>query len=269
MSERFAWRSAAFCAAVNALFGAWLYRYVPALPLWTSWGVAADTLIASPLLAVFTYYTVTPLVAGMAARGEVVRRAAEPKSARARFARLPPWLQAMAFGLASIALFAAPACALLAWLAPDGFGYWPFVAFKGAAAGVLGGALTPFIADAARIGEPALVKAVPRFPVLDVRAALEFYEKQLGFTKLFDWDDYAGVGRDGFELHLFRTDDRNLPRWTACRVNVVGVDALHAELEKAGVIHPNGGLANQPWGFREFTVLDPFGNAIVFGERIG
>jgi hypothetical protein len=77
------------------------------------------------------------------------------------------------------------------------------------------------------------------------------------------------VARGGFELHLFRMGDPNLPRWTACRVNVMGVDALHAELEQAGVIHPNGALANQPWGFREFTVLDLYGNAIVFGERIG
>jgi len=86
---------------------------------------------------------------------------------------------------------------------------------------------------------------------------------------VFDWDDYAGVARDGFELHRFRTEDRNLPHWTACRVNVVGVDALHAELAPTGVIHPNGPLANQPWGYREFTVLDPSGNAIVFGERLG
>jgi hypothetical protein len=25
----------------------------------------------------------------------------------------------------------------------------------------------------------------------------------------------------------------------------------------------------QPWGFREFTVLDPCGNAIVFGQWLG
>ena len=57
-----------------------------------------------------------------------------------------------------------------------------------------------------------------------------------------------------------------LPRWTACRVNVVGVEELHAEYQRAGVIHPNGALMSQPWGFREFTALDLFGNAIVFGE---
>jgi hypothetical protein len=39
------------------------------------------------------------------------------------------------------------------WLAPDGFAYWPFVFFKGAAAGVLGGLLTPFVTAAALVGE--------------------------------------------------------------------------------------------------------------------
>jgi catechol 2,3-dioxygenase-like lactoylglutathione lyase family enzyme len=113
------------------------------------------------------------------------------------------------------------------------------------------------------------VKAVPRFPVLDLPAALEFYEKRLGFQKLFDYGDYAGVARSGFELHLFGMANPELPKWTACRVNVFGVDELYAEYQRAGVIHPNGPLVNQPWGFREFTALDLCGNAMVFGEWRG
>src|SRR5262249_51755957 len=100
-------------------------------------------------------------------------------------------------------------------------------------------------------------------------AALEFYEKQLGFARRFRYPDYAGVGRSGFELHLFVTTDPALPLWTACRVNVRGVDALYEEYLRAGVIHPNGRLQHQAWGFREFTAIDLFGNAIVFGEWVG
>jgi catechol 2,3-dioxygenase-like lactoylglutathione lyase family enzyme len=171
--------------------------------------------------------------------------------------------------VAALGLFALPVCGALALVAPDGLAYWPFVAFKAAAGGALGGLLTPFVADAAGAGGSVLAKAIPRFPVLDLAAALEFYENRLGFTKLFELDDYAGVARSGFELHLFRMNDPRLPEWTSCRVNVVGVDALYAECQRAGVVHPNGAITNQPWGFREFTVLDLCGNAIVFGERIG
>ena len=263
MSVRFDRRSAAICFAVNAAFGAWSYRFLPALPLWTSWGIASDTLIGSAVLALACYATVTPLVRALPGR------APAPGSALARFARLPSFARAGAFVLAALALFALPLCALLAWLLPDGMAYGPFVAFKASAGGVLGGLLVPFIADAAADGNPTLVKAVPRFPVLDLKMALDFYERRLGFTKLFEWDGYAGVARAAFELHLFQMDDPKLPEWTSCRVNVVGVDALYAEFERAGVIHPNGALANRPWGFREFTVLDLCGNAIVFGERIG
>ena len=35
----------------------------------------------------------------------------------------------------------------------------------------------------------------------------------------------------------------------------------------AGVVHPNGPLTDQPWGYREFAALDSDGNLIKFGER--
>jgi len=34
----------------------------------------------------------------------------------------------------------------------------------------------------------------------------------------------------------------------------------------SGVIHPNGGLADKPWGFREFAALDNNGNLITFAQ---
>ena len=39
-------------------------------------------------------------------------------------------------------------------------------------------------------------------------------------------------------------------------------------LRRAGVVHPNGPLTDQPWGLREFAVLDGDGNMIKFGQRM-
>ena len=58
----------------------------------------------------------------------------------------------------------------------------------------------------------------------------------------------------------------DIPKATSCRVDVVGIDRLYEEMSASGVIHPNGSLTDQPWGFREFAVLDNDGNMIKFGQ---
>jgi catechol 2,3-dioxygenase-like lactoylglutathione lyase family enzyme len=178
-------------------------------------------------------------------------------------------VRALACGAACLAALGLPAALLLAAAAPSALSLPVFLTWKAGFAALAGGLVTPAIAWASQSAGPGLGKAIPRFPVLDLAAALEFYEKQLGFTRLFGFPDHAGVGRSGFELHLFVVSDRGLPLWTGCRVNVRGVDALYQEYLRAGVIHPNGPLSHQPWGFREFTAVDLFGNAIVFGEWAG
>jgi hypothetical protein len=40
------------------------------------------------------------------------------------------------------------------------------------------------------------------------------------------------------------------------------------EMAASGIVHPNGALQQQPWGFKEFAVLDGDGNLIKFGERM-
>ena len=53
----------------------------------------------------------------------------------------------------------------------------------------------------------------------------------------------------------------------SCRVQVIGVDELHGELQPLNITHPNAQLADKPWGTREFGILDPDNNLITFFER--
>ena len=110
--------------------------------------------------------------------------------------------------------------------------------------------------------------AVPVLPAPDLASCVAHYRDVLGFQVVFQYPDYAGVARDGVELHFWLCDDPELPRASSCRVHLRGVDALHTALAPKGVVHPRGGLEDKPWGFREFTVLDPWGNAVVFGEPL-
>lgn len=110
-------------------------------------------------------------------------------------------------------------------------------------------------------------RAIPVLASLDLEATQRFYATRLGFDPLFTYPDYAISARDGVQVHFWLTDDPAAPTITSCRIDVTGIDALYAEMEAAGVVHPNGPLQEQPWGFKEFAVLDSDGNLIKFGER--
>jgi DNA-binding transcriptional MerR regulator len=112
-----------------------------------------------------------------------------------------------------------------------------------------------------------LDRAIPVLASLDLEATQRFYAEHLGFDPIATYPDYAVSARDGVQIHFWLTDDRRFAENTSCRIDVTGVDALYAELKASGVVHPNGQLTDQPWGIKEFAVLDADGNLIKFGER--
>lgn len=111
----------------------------------------------------------------------------------------------------------------------------------------------------------------------DVRASCRFYER-LGFVTGFQDDPaepkYAGVVRDGVEIHLqWQSKDQfshSLDRPTY-RFLVRDVDALYADFQSRGVITekttgqgPWRTPGKTPWGTREFHLQDPDGNGLHF-----
>jgi DNA-binding transcriptional MerR regulator len=124
--------------------------------------------------------------------------------------------------------------------------------------------VTPMPTDPSRA---QLRSAIPVLASLDIEATQRFYADKLGFAAGVRYPDYGIVERDSVQIHFWLTDDADIPRATSCRVDVDGVDQLYEELNASGVVHPNGQLTNQPWGLREFAVLDGDGNMIKFGQR--
>jgi catechol 2,3-dioxygenase-like lactoylglutathione lyase family enzyme len=114
--------------------------------------------------------------------------------------------------------------------------------------------------------ESTLRLAIPVLPSLDVARTVAWYADRLGFRARFATDDYAGVARDGVQIHFWKCADPSVAKVTSCRVEVTGIDPLYDELRRKDAIHPNGALETKPWGFREFTVIDDQGNALVFVE---
>ncbi len=109
--------------------------------------------------------------------------------------------------------------------------------------------------------------AVPEIPVTDTDAALDYYEKRLGFG--IDWrakeDGISGVSRGQCRLFLtdpsFRDGRTNSPP-VVVWINLgskAEVDALHEEWRANGATIASP-PESKPWMLHEFTAVDPDGN---------
>lgn len=110
----------------------------------------------------------------------------------------------------------------------------------------------------------------PLIPARDVEEAIVFYRDSLGFELRYrdaEPAQFAIVGRDAAQLHLFANQDKHLADWTSLRIEVDGIDALYGRCQEGGCVHPNGLLGERPWGTREFSILDPSGVCVALVQR--
>jgi len=112
----------------------------------------------------------------------------------------------------------------------------------------------------------------PVCPVVDMEASLAFW-RRLGLKVVFadadppDAANYAGVAREGLELHLqtFTPEQRAGTQTMAIRIEMTGRDALetlHGEWAPHGII--TAALDDKSWGTREFGFYDPDGTPFFF-----
>ena len=112
----------------------------------------------------------------------------------------------------------------------------------------------------------------PVLPARDVSKALSFYVDRLGFEVFFqdrpDRPEYAGVRRGGVVLHLQFQFERDFRAGKAgqamLRILVDDPDALFAEYQSRDVPELGAAVVNTDWGTREFGIVDPNGNALIF-----
>jgi catechol 2,3-dioxygenase-like lactoylglutathione lyase family enzyme len=117
-----------------------------------------------------------------------------------------------------------------------------------------------------------IVKSEAILAVADVAATIKFYREKLGFTKDWVWDDpptHGGVqwGDVDVSFHLAPELAKHVEGHQHYFF-VKGVDDMQARHQQNGVpiISP---IERKQWGMREYTVRDPNGYHLRFGERCG
>jgi predicted enzyme related to lactoylglutathione lyase len=108
------------------------------------------------------------------------------------------------------------------------------------------------------------------FTVQDVARSAEHYRDVVGFHHAFPYGGepaaYAAVERGGVIIHLpAAARAKKEPGHGVIYCFVDGVDELHGQIKTRG-----GRVLNEPQNYpyemRDFDVLDPDGNRLIFGQ---
>ena len=110
---------------------------------------------------------------------------------------------------------------------------------------------------------------IPKLPFIDRQKTIDFYVK-LGYTVQADYVDYVVIASEHTELHLF-----SFPTLQPAKsdfmiyLRVSEVERLYNDVQQQGIaIHPNGKLEVKIWKQKEFSVIDPNGTLLTFGQSV-
>jgi Glyoxalase-like domain len=112
----------------------------------------------------------------------------------------------------------------------------------------------------------------PKLPMRDKSVTRNFYLTLLGFKEFgnADFEGYLMIQRDHIQIHFFEFRELD-PRenYGQVYIRTDNIDKLYQEfLTRKVNIHPNGHLQVKSWGQKEFSILDPDNNLLMFGQSV-
>lgn len=104
----------------------------------------------------------------------------------------------------------------------------------------------------------------------DLPVTLAFYIDSLGFKLAWQWGspiEMAAVCRDQVEITLTCRADARPTGISRLYVQVSNIDSYLAQLLAADV-PVTVAIDDRPYGMRDFSIIDPFGNILCFGQPL-
>jgi uncharacterized glyoxalase superfamily protein PhnB len=116
-------------------------------------------------------------------------------------------------------------------------------------------------------------KTTPILRIFDEAKAKEFYVEFLSFR--VDWEHrfeeglplYMQISKDGCIIHLSEHHGDSSPG-AAMRIETEELEAFQKELIAKDYKYARPGIEVMPWGSRDMSVTDPFGNRLTFTNAV-
>lgn len=114
---------------------------------------------------------------------------------------------------------------------------------------------------------------IPILRIFDEEKARQFYMDFLGFS--MEWEHrfgdnfplYMEISQGECIIHLSEHHGDCSPG-SAVRIEMEGIEAYQQQLLAKDYKYAKPGLEKTPWDTKEVAVGDPFGNRIIFYERL-
>lgn len=114
---------------------------------------------------------------------------------------------------------------------------------------------------------------IPVLRILDEAKAKEFYVQWLGFS--IDWEHrfgenfpvYLQISMEDIVIHLTEHHGDCIPG-SRIRIHITGLEAFIEQLKQKDYKYYKPEVEEMEWGSLESTLLDPFGNRIIFTESM-
>src|SRR5688500_1181890 len=118
-------------------------------------------------------------------------------------------------------------------------------------------------------GSTTFLNAVPKLLTRDLARTADYYSQHLGFEIINMYADYLIVRRGDVSLHFGLAPDTD-PKNNQCSTYgyVRGVDTANEQCKAEGILRQNAWLADRYYGVRDFSLIDPDGNLLTFGELL-
>ncbi len=115
-----------------------------------------------------------------------------------------------------------------------------------------------------------LTQLYPKIPMRNKEITRNFYIDSLGFEEIAaaDFHEYLMIKKDQIELHFILFETINpLENYGQVYIRTNSIESLYEDfLRKQIDIHPHGKLQEKPWRQKEFSILDPDGHLLTFGQ---
>lgn len=107
---------------------------------------------------------------------------------------------------------------------------------------------------------------IPQLPMLDIEATKKYYIHELGCTMESEYPDFLIVNFEKLVLHFWLCDNKTIPESSSFYAIVEGIEKMYEKYSsKKGLTLR---LCTQPWGMKEFYLIDNSENLLKFGEQV-
>ena len=113
---------------------------------------------------------------------------------------------------------------------------------------------------------------IPVLRSFDYKVMSKFYLEYLGFKLNWEYRHtphlpiYSQVSREECILHLSEHHSDCTPG-SCIRIETSSLEEYSNYLKQKNYSNANPTIEIQPWGFKELSIVDPFGNNLIFCER--